>query len=163
MGVEENKQAATFIVEHLFEPEKWGHLLADDFEYMSMNDPDSWPRGGKVWDKETTLAVCGYVAKNRDVTRLSIRVVGITAEGNRVAVEYKVEEPFMAKHPDLQNRNQCHDLWQFREDGKVIRHRAYEDTAHVAALWQEICRRENLDPNKDPFQEAVDAIAATRS
>lgn len=160
MGAKENKQSVTFVVENMFEPDKWGHLLAEEFKYTSVNDPATWPRGGEMWDKETTLAVLRSVSKKRDIRNLTLRIVGITAEADRVAIEYKVDEPFMAKYPDLQNRNQCHDLWQFREDGKAISLRAYEDTAHVLALHQELCRREERDPNSDPFQEAIDATAA---
>jgi ketosteroid isomerase-like protein len=91
----------------------------------------SWWAAGLGEIRDMLPQIGAVIAENTDKDGLSMTVTGITADGDRVAVEAE-------SHARLKTgtvyHNQYHFLLLF-EDGKVKRVKEYNDTAHAAEIW----------------------------
>jgi uncharacterized protein len=71
------------------------------------------------------------VMKKYQIGPTELRIVGVTAEGDRVALE--TEGRATLRNGSLY-ANQAHWLFEFR-NGKIVRIREYHDTKHVSDVW----------------------------
>lgn len=130
MGIEQNKRIACELVEGLGS----GHgarafdLLHEEALWTVMAHPESFPVSGNMTKAEFAEHIERF--HHSIPGGIQISVTGVTAEGDRVAVEAES----IATMPNGRTLNQVyHFLFEF-EDGKVRRAREYMDTAHGVAV-----------------------------
>jgi ketosteroid isomerase-like protein len=122
MGVAENRATALIMIEKLSKG-----VIDDD---IVTSDVTWWVPGiGTVSRPAFTELANGF--RSFLVDDVNMIVHGITAEGDRVAVEAEA-------HADLTNgkhyNNTYHFLFQFR-DGKICHAKEYNNSAHVAEIF----------------------------
>jgi ketosteroid isomerase-like protein len=122
MCTEENKRIALELLEVMSDDfNKARAYLAEDFVW--------WVPG--VGDIAKKLERVVASVKSGVVEPIQLKVTGVTAEGDRVAVEAESYAPL--KNGKIYN-NQYHFL-MLLADGKVRVVREYNDTKHVAEVW----------------------------
>ena len=131
MTLERNKQVA----EELFARFSAGDipgvlaLMTDDVTWRIPGKPDLTPVAG-VYDKERIGKLFRRMVSQLE-SGLAMTVLGIVAEGDRVAVEAE-------SSGDLKNgrkyRQQYHVLFTLR-DGKIASVHEYLDTQHAHDVW----------------------------
>ena len=132
MGIEQNKRIACELVEGLgsaHEDRAFDHLH-DEALWTVMAHPDSFPISGTM----TKAEFADHMNRFRDSIPggISVNVTGVTAEGDRVAVEAES----IATMPNGRTLNQVyHFLFEIR-NGKIIAAREYIDTAHAVAVFR---------------------------
>jgi uncharacterized protein len=114
-----NKETALRFVESMSVGQMDLSLLTDDVQW--------WVPGRGTMSKADFLDLAGaFQSLVKD--RISLTVHGVTAEGDRVAVEAE-------SHGELKNgktyNNTYHFLFVFR-DGKIYLSKEYNDSAHAA-------------------------------
>ena len=114
-----NKETALRFVESMSVGQMDLSLLTDDVQW--------WVPGRGTMSKADFLDLAGtFQSLVKD--RISLTVHGVTAEGDRVAVEAE-------SHGELKNgkiyNNTYHFLFVFR-DGKICLSKEYNDSAHAA-------------------------------
>jgi ketosteroid isomerase-like protein len=114
-----NKETALRFVESMSVGQMDLSLLTDDVQW--------WVPGRGTMSKAAFLDLAGtFQSLVKD--RISLTVHGVTAEGDRVAVEAE-------SHGELKNgkiyNNTYHFLFVFR-DGKICLSKEYNDSAHAA-------------------------------
>ncbi len=121
MSTEENRATALKMVATLGAGSPDPSLLTEDAIW--------WAPGRGEYDNQTFLKIAGSFAGMFKAPS-KITVFGVTAEGDRVAVEAE-------GHAELTNgkvyRNRYHYLFLFR-DGKIREARLYNDTKHAADI-----------------------------
>ncbi len=97
-------------------------LMADDATYWM---PGEWANGG-TWSRDE---VVGMVMAGKDVfaTPLELTIHGITASGDRVAVEMSSQSTFKDGRP---YSNTYHSLFIVR-DGRIAAVKEYMDTLYA--------------------------------
>lgn len=116
-------------------------IVRDFFAAMNANGPAEaarrfgtpdmvwWtPGGGEIQNHLASLS--GLIEKHFDEKGITLTVEGITAEGDRVAVEARSEGSL---RNGARYANRYHWLFILR-DGKIAVAREYNDTAHVNAV-----------------------------
>ena len=131
MGTEQNKQVAADFFARIDANDMPGALglLADDATYWIAGDPAVTPSAG-VHDKNGMSKLFHLMDKAlRDGLRMTVK--GMTAEGDRVAVEAE-------SLGELKNgrvyRQKYHILMVVR-DGRIATVREYLDSGHVYDVW----------------------------
>lgn len=121
MSIEENKAVARRYMQAVVDGD------IDTVEALQHPDATWWVLGFGTLDRKAfTDSVRGLVnAEKRDV-----RITGLTAEGDRVAVMAEGEITF----PDRVYRNSYHNLLVIR-DGLIVEGREYMDTRAVAEAF----------------------------
>ena len=104
-------------------------LLADDLTWWSAGKPELVPVTG-VRDKKHIARVFNSMGEQLK-QGLTMTVKGMTAEGDKVAVEV---ESFGDLHNGRKYNNEYHFLLTMR-DGKIAAVKEYYDTHHVQATW----------------------------
>ena len=121
MGMEENKKTALKYIDSLSAGAIDLSLLTDDVQW--------WAPGRGMMSKAKFLAVAdAFRAKAKDKIRFQIH--GITAEGDRVAVE---AESFAELTDGRIYNNTYHFLFVFR-DGRICLSKGYNDTRRAAEI-----------------------------
>jgi uncharacterized protein len=132
MSVESNKKIARALVESLGTDhnDDFSSLLHEEALWSVMANPASFPVTGDM-NKTQFLE---HLQRFRQAVPngLRIAVTGVTAEGNRVAVEAESSATLM--NGNLM-RQVYHFLFEIRSE-KVYRVREYIDTAHGAAVLE---------------------------
>jgi ketosteroid isomerase-like protein len=100
----------------------------DTIEALQHRDVQWWVLGQGLIDRDrfNGLVRSGLLAAQKR----SVRIIGITAEGDRVAYEAEGEMVF----PDRVYRNQYHNLLVIR-DGLIVAGREYMDTKATAEAF----------------------------
>lgn len=132
MDLEENKRVARQLVEGLGvgDGAQAFDQLHEDAAWTVMADPAAFPVSGTMSKASFTSHIRVFLGALP--TGIQVTVTGITAEGNRVAVEAKS----VAALPNGNVLNQVyHFLFEFR-DNLVIAAREYIDTAHAVAQFR---------------------------
>lgn len=132
MHIEENKRVAKQLVEGLGAGDgaQAFDRLHDDVVWTVMADPAAFPVSGSMSKASFANHIRAFLGALP--TGIQITVTGITAEGNRVAVEAKS----VAALPNGNVLNQVyHFLFEFR-DNLVIGAREYIDTAHAVSQFR---------------------------
>lgn len=127
MGVEENKRVARQLVEALTRADTKGalDLYADDFELWT---PGNLPFSGVHRRDEIAALMEGVLGAFPE--GLSFTITGMTAEGDRVAVEAESR----GRHASgALYQNRYHFLLVIR-DGKIHRLKEYMDTLHAREI-----------------------------
>jgi ketosteroid isomerase-like protein len=131
MNIEQNKALAREFFARFSANDIPGVLdmLADDVSWWSAGKPDLVPVTG-VRNKERIARVFnGMLAQLKNGLEMAVK--GMTAEGDKVAVEVE-------SRGELQNgrvyNNEYHFLMTLR-DGKISAVKEYYDTHHVHATW----------------------------
>jgi ketosteroid isomerase-like protein len=123
MSTDENRRTALKFIEALDGSSIDLSLVTEDLQWWG-------PKMGYV-SKAEFLNIL-EVFQTWFKSRLTIKVNGVTAEGDRVAVEAE-------SHGELKNgkiyRNTYHFLFEFR-DGKICLTKEYNDTAYAAAALE---------------------------
>jgi ketosteroid isomerase-like protein len=107
--------------------------LADDIAWEAWEVDNEAQRAGVPWlrpgrGKEAVLAFLGVAAQMK---MHDLRVLGMMAGANQVAVEVAIDATMPTGH---RVRDEELHLWTFGADGKVVRMRHYVDTAkHMRA------------------------------
>jgi ketosteroid isomerase-like protein len=121
MSTDENRATALAMVATLGAGAPDRSLLTEDAVW--------WAPGRGTFDNETFLKIAGSFA-GMFKSPSKITVHGVTAEGDRVAIEAE-------GHAELTNgkvyRNLYHYLFVFR-DGKICTVKLYNDTKHAAEI-----------------------------
>jgi ketosteroid isomerase-like protein len=130
MSVESNKKIARALVEGLGsdQDDAFSRLLHDEVLWSVMANPASFPVTGDM----TKTQFLEHLQRFRRAVPngLQIAVTGVTAEGNRVAIEAESSATLMNGNV---MRQVYHFLFEVRSE-KVYRAREYLDTAHGAAV-----------------------------
>jgi ketosteroid isomerase-like protein len=96
---------------------------------LATEDAVWWAPGRGEYDSKTFAAIAGAFAGMFKAPS-KITVLGVTAEGDRVAIEAE-------GHAELTNgkiyRNRYHYLFEFR-NGNICRGKLYNDTAHAREI-----------------------------
>jgi ketosteroid isomerase-like protein len=132
MDLEENKRVARQLVEGLGvgDGTQAFDQLHHDAVWTVMADPAAFPVLGSMSRASFSSRIRAFLSALP--TGIQITVTGITAEGNRVAVEAKS----VAALPNGNVLNQVyHFLFEFR-GGLVVSAREYIDTAHAVAQFR---------------------------
>jgi ketosteroid isomerase-like protein len=131
MDIESNKRVSKQLVEGLGVRDGTAAFdqLHEDAVWTVMADPAAFPVSGSMSKARFADHIRGFLKELPE--GIQITVTGLTAEGNRVAVEAKS----VAVLPNGSMLNQVyHFLFEFR-DGQVIAAREYIDTAHAVARF----------------------------
>jgi uncharacterized protein len=131
MSVEDNKEIAGRLVRGLSTPEGCllDSLLHDDAVWTVMAHPDSFPVTGALSRDEFIQHMRRF--RQLAPNGIEIAVTGMTAEGNRVAVE-------ATSHAVLANGRILNQVYHFLfeiEGDLVVNAREYIDTAHGVAVF----------------------------
>ena len=132
MDLEENKRVARQLVEGLGvgDGAQAFDKLHEDAVWTVMADPAAFPVFGSMSKASFASHIRAFLGALP--TGIQVTVTGITAEGNRVAVEAKS----VAALPNGNVLNQVyHFLFEFR-DNLVVAAREYIDTAHAVAQFR---------------------------
>ena len=122
MNTEEKKKYVTEFFEYMGDRDQRGKALS-----MMTSDATWWIPGIGVWDKDQLLAGMG-AADNCFVSKITPQVLGITAEGDRVAYE-SISEADCVNGTRYANRYHCLVLFKGDKIGEV---REYCDTKYAA-------------------------------
>lgn len=127
MSIEDNKALVLSYMEHFGAGrfEEAMALLADDATWWLPGDPEKFPLAGKLSKAEYAQQLMGFA----DIipNGLTLTVTGVTAEGDRVAIEAtSYGETASGKIYD----NTYHLLYEVR-DGQIQAGREYLDTLHA--------------------------------
>lgn len=124
MSIEENKKTCLRLIDALNFGDKatLDSLLADDVEWWVQG---TWAGAGKVDKADLLGAIDGLFSLF--VNGITLKVIGITAEGDRVAVEAVSHAPLIGGGS---YDNTYHFLYRVR-DGKIISGKEYLDTMEV--------------------------------
>jgi ketosteroid isomerase-like protein len=140
MSADDNKRTVFHILKHRSCPETYADLLADDCVALTVADPATFPPAARSRTKAEHL---NGLRKARDLyindegqPGMTFTPLGITAEGDRVAVEL-VASARLKGDRTRQLRNRMHILFEFQGD-KVARIKGYEDTGYVVARWSDV-------------------------
>ncbi len=127
MSIEDNRKVALRFVESLSTGDIDGalDLIDEDVTWWLAGKPDQFEIAGSKTKQEFAemLLTIGTGMPNG----IQLTVTGMTAEGDRVAVEMDAAG---TSATGLEYRNQYHDLLEIR-DGKIVAGREYLDTAHA--------------------------------
>jgi ketosteroid isomerase-like protein len=122
MGIEENRATALELV---------ASLGAGSPDLSLMTEDAAWWAPGRGTYGNAEFAGIARAFAGMFAAPSIITVHGVTAEGDRVAIEAE-------GHAELTNgktyRNRYHYLFIFR-GGKICEARLYNDTAHAASMW----------------------------
>jgi ketosteroid isomerase-like protein len=122
LSIEENKQIALGFLEGLT---KQGYSVFNDPKFVT-EDFHWWIQGRGTFSGPEMVARCAPVeAMMAGPSRRTIK--GITAEGDRVAIEYEGDSP-MKNGKRYQNTYHC--LYVIR-DGRLASGKEYLDTAYI--------------------------------
>ena len=129
--IETNKQVATEFYRRFDAGDIPGVLetMADDATFWIAGKPGSNPSVG-THSKAEMAAMFGRIMKQMR-SGLKMTVKGITAEGDRVALEV---ESYGELHNGRVYNQEYHALMTIR-DGRIAAVREYMDTQHVASVW----------------------------
>ncbi len=121
MSTEENKKTALKFMESMSAGGVDESLLTPDVQW--------WVPGRGTMSKQDFFALAGdFQGMIKD--KITMKVHGVTAEGDRVAVE--AESYGELKNGKVYN-NTYHFLFVFR-DGKICLSKEYNDSAHAASV-----------------------------
>jgi uncharacterized protein len=130
MSIEDNRKVALQFVENLSTGDIDGalDLIDEDVTWWLAGKPDQFEIAGTKTKAQFAemLETIGTGMPNG----IRLTVTGVTAEGDRVAVEMDAVGTSVI---GLEYRNQYHDLLEIR-DGKIVAGREYLDTAHAQAV-----------------------------
>lgn len=132
-NVEDNKAIVLGILKHWFEPDYLDGTTTDDFVIVMQANATTFPGAG-THPKDAILAQFA-ASKSIFPQGMTMAVKGITAEGDRVAVEVKSHAVLRSPvgGPDTEVSNFYHFVF-FLSDGKITKIHEYSDTAYLAAL-----------------------------
>jgi ketosteroid isomerase-like protein len=121
MSTEENRATALKMVATLGAGEPDLSLVTDDAVWWA-------PGRGEFGNETFAKMASGFASMFKSPSKITVH--GVTAEGDRVAIEAQ-------GHAELTNgmvyRNTYHYLFVFR-DGKICRGKLYNDTKHAADI-----------------------------
>ena len=128
MSTDANKKLATEFFAHFKRKEVAQALdkMTDDVTWLVPGKPELFPLAGPKTKAEMRELLAGLVTRSKD--GLELKVHGMTAEGDKVAVE---AESFGVLENGRTYNNQYHFLLEFR-GGKISAVREYLDTMHTA-------------------------------
>jgi len=131
MSIEENKRIVTELFTRFSAGDVPGvmALLADDVTWRLPGKPELWPSAG-VYDRRRIERLFQYMTSQLDGA-LTLRVLGVIAEGDRVAVEVEGSG-------DLKNGRKYRQQYFFAFElrgGKIATVREYLDTQHAFDVW----------------------------
>jgi hypothetical protein len=131
MTIERNKQIASEFFSRFSANDIEGALdtMADDATWWIAGRPESTPVAGI--QSKTRIARIFYRMVEQTTDGLRMTVKGMTAEGDRVALE--LESYGKLKNGRIYNQ-EYHTLMVIR-DGKISAVREYLDTQHVFEVW----------------------------
>ena len=131
MTIEHNKQIASEFFSRFSANDIEGALdtMADDATWWIAGRPESTPVAGI--QSKTRIARIFYRMVEQTTDGLRMTVKGMTAEGDRVALE--LESYGKLKNGRIYNQ-EYHTLMVIR-DGKISAVREYLDTQHVFEVW----------------------------
>ena len=133
MGIERNKRIARELVQGLgsHHGDTAFDLLHEDASWTVMAHPESFPVSGDMAKAEFVE----HIKRFRQALPggIEITVTGVTAEGDRVAVEAEST----ASMPNGRTLNQFYHFLFEIEGDKVRRAREYIDTAHGVAVHRD--------------------------
>ena len=140
MGIEENKRIARELIDALGRADtgKVLELYAEDFELWT---PGSLPFSGVHTREEVAPMMDGVLGIFP--SGLTFTITGMTAEGERVAVE---AESHGQHASGALYHNRYHFLIVIR-DGKIRRLKEYMDTLHAQEVFVESAAAEHPGPN----------------
>jgi ketosteroid isomerase-like protein len=121
MNTEENRRTALKFVESMSAGQMDLSLLTDDVQWWA-------PGRGLLSKTEFFALAAGFTALVKD--KISLKIHGVTADGDRVAVE--AESYGELKNGKIYN-NTYHFLFLFR-DGKIYLSKEYNDSHHAATV-----------------------------
>lgn len=131
MTIEENKQIARRFIDGLGtkgDTEVYD-LLDEGLVWTVMADSKSFPLGGDMSKGQFIDHFQGF--RNALPEGMKLVVTGVTAEGDRVAIEAKSTAV-------LANGNELNQVYHFLleiENGSITRVREYMDTAHAVRIF----------------------------
>ena len=130
MSVEDNRKVALQFFENLSTGNIDGALeLSDEnVTWWLAGKPDQFEIAGTK--NKAQFAEMLRSIETGMPTGVRLTITGVTAEGDRVAVEMDANGTSVT---GLQYQNQYHDLLEIR-DGKIVAGREYLDTAHAAEV-----------------------------
>lgn len=133
MGIEQNKTIARKLVQGLGSDhgDTAFDLLHESAVWTVMAHPESFPVSGDMPKAEFVEHIKRF--RQAIPGGVHITVTGVTAEGDRVAVEAEST----ATLPNSRTLNQFYHFLFEIEDGKVRRAREYIDTAHGVAVHRD--------------------------
>jgi uncharacterized protein len=129
MSTQDNKRVARELLaaSAIHDGAKFEALMHPDATYWVIGQKHLFPVSGE----KTRAEICAYMATPSIFTEVSSKIITMTAEDDRVAVESE----FAGTLPDGRvYRNVYHYLMWFR-DGKVIRLKEYLDTQSAAEFF----------------------------
>lgn len=131
MNIESNKALVSGFISRFNASDIQGALdtLTDDATWWIAGKPGALPACGTLTKDQLTELFGRMGSQLKDGLRMTVK--GVTAEGNRVAVE--VESYGELKNGRIYNQ-EYHMLMEIR-DGKISAVREYLDTQHVFAVW----------------------------
>jgi len=131
MDIETNKQVATEFYRRFDAGDIPGALdtMADDATFWIAGKPGSNPSAGTHSKAEMAAMFARIMKQMRSGLKMTVK--GVTAEGDRVALE--VESYGELLNGRVYNQ-EYHALMTIRE-GRISAVREYMDTQHVAAVW----------------------------
>jgi ketosteroid isomerase-like protein len=133
MNIEENKKVASEILSRFSNSDIAGALetMTDDATWWIAGKADSLPASGTYSKEQIAGIFRRMLSQLKDGLRMTVK--GMTAEGDRVAVEVE-------SYGELKNgrvyKQEYHMLMVIR-DGKIRAVREYLDTQHVFTVWFE--------------------------
>jgi ketosteroid isomerase-like protein len=131
MSIEQNKHIASEFYRRFDQNDVAGALdtMADDLSFWIAGKPGTAPSAGLHSKQEMARIFRSMTSQMKDGLRMTVK--GVTAEGDRVALE--VESYGELTNGRIYNQ-EYHALMTIR-DGKIATVREYMDTAHVEAVW----------------------------
>jgi ketosteroid isomerase-like protein len=123
----ENKKVALTFLENLSagKIDAALELIADDVDWWLAGKPEQFALAGSK-DKTQFAGMLSMIEEGMP-NGIRLTITGITAEGDRVAVEMKADG---VSATGQEYHNQYHDLLEVR-DGQIHAGREYLDTAHA--------------------------------
>jgi uncharacterized protein len=125
--LQKNKDLVRAILKHIgdFNIQEIGKLVTDDVIW--------WVNGGSqdgqyFYGKEASLKLIGVVGENLVDSKIQLEIVGMIAEGDRVAVEVR---SYGTMKNGNEYRNSYHEIYEIR-DGLVALCKEYADTKYSA-------------------------------
>ena len=133
MSVEENKRVAAELFARFNANDLKGalDLLSDDATWWIAGEPARQPAAGEHSKAQIARLLSDMGRRLKDGLRMTVR--GVTAEGERVAVEVE-------SHGELRDGKVYNNHYHFAltvRGGQIVGVREYLDTQHVRATWFE--------------------------
>jgi ketosteroid isomerase-like protein len=127
----ENTKVALSFLAHLSDGELEAalDLIADDVVWWLAGEPEQFKIAGTKNGKAQLAEMLDTIGKGMP-TGIRLTVTGVTAEGERVAVEMNADG---ISATGKEYHNHYHDLFEVR-DGRIYAAREYLDTAHAQKI-----------------------------